>query len=286
MSDSDQIRPLLRWLFAHDLPKAVVITCAHSELKRSPRGVQIISWSDCLSTAPIGLPAQLLALGIEHVSVESCALESVDSTEKIQQWIELTPSLVSQFEGFDRFLRSGDAVLTCGAIALPRRVLLGLSVAEKPPYSFVGDDVDRTVRALELLREQGRLSASSALNRSLGGHRLGITTCTACGVCVRACPHDALEIIDAGTSSTVVHHRGRCRGEERCVSLCPEKGIWIQGDIELRDLLEHEVAELRVVNTTACEKCGARHPVDEGQYCKVCQFKARSPFGSITLGHN
>ncbi|MBM7825568.1 ferredoxin [Arcanobacterium pluranimalium] len=286
MSDSDLVRPLLRWLFAHDLPQTVILTCAHSHLARSPRTVQIVQWNECIASAPLGLPAQLLALGIQHVSVEQCEHATAGSAEKIQQWMGLTPGMVSPFQGFGRFMRRGEQVLRCGKIPLPRRVLLGLSVAEKTPYSFVGDDVDRTVRSIELLREQGRLSSQSTLSASLGGHRLGITTCTGCGVCARACPNGALEIVQLDTASTVIQHRDLCRGDERCVSLCPEQGIWVEGEVDLRDLLEDNSVELFQVATSACEKCGARHPLHEGNLCKICQFKARSPFGSVTLGHN
>ncbi|WP_160149038.1 4Fe-4S dicluster domain-containing protein [Arcanobacterium ihumii] len=282
MENSENIRFLLRWLFARDLPRYAVVTGSRSSLTKSPRETQIIQWNDELSQASIGLPAQLLALGIEHVYVEVDESDAA-SVAQFHEWENVTPGLVSQFQGFRRFFRRGDDVLVVGSIPLPRRVILGFTIAENPPFSFVGDDVDRTIRALELLRSQGRIGALSGLENKLGGARLGVTACTACGVCVRACPHDALEMVDREKSSVLLHHVDLCRNENRCVSLCPEQGIWVQGEVTLSDLLEDKTKKLFTVTTARCEKCGARHPENEGSLCKVCQFKELSPFGSITI---
>jgi uncharacterized Fe-S center protein len=52
--------------------------------------------------------------------------------------------------------------------------------------------------------------------------------CTACGVCLRACAHDAIAIADNGA----VIDAGRCVGCGRCISICEVEAIRIQWNEE------------------------------------------------------
>src|SRR5699024_9557335 len=105
-------------------------------------------------------------------------------------------------------------VLTLGQVPLPRRVLLGLPTESVLDLSL--DDAARTLVAFQMLQETGRarlpgagarppdapgtttsaVAVDAAPNQPAGppssAAALSVSGCIACGVCVRACPHDAL----------------------------------------------------------------------------------------------
>jgi len=46
-------------------------------------------------------------------------------------------------------------------------------------------------------------------------------TCTGCGICVDACPHQAIEMVD-GLAKV---NPAKCDGDEACVEACPVTAI-------------------------------------------------------------
>lgn len=62
--------------------------------------------------------------------------------------------------------------------------------------------------------------------------------CTACGVCIKACAHDAIVITDGAAVIDAV----KCAGCSRCITVCPTKAINIQWN-EAADLVMKKMAE-------------------------------------------
>lgn len=277
---SDDVGALLRWLHAHDLPKEVVLACEHSPADRPGRGRQLVVWKGCLSGAPIGVPAQLLALGVERVSVLPCPLNSEGVLAQIRRWQSLTPGLVAVAET-KRAIWRGPEPLHLGRIPLPRRALLGLGLRDAQPIPIKADDTTRTLAAIERLSERGQIGRGEGLHARLGGVRLGATGCTACGVCVQACPTGALALRPAAGASELWQRSELCRGEQQCVHLCPIGAMWVQGDMRLGDLLEEPERRLATVASARCARCGGVHPAEEGELCRVCAYRAANPFGSM-----
>ncbi|WP_407701391.1 4Fe-4S dicluster domain-containing protein [Trueperella bialowiezensis] len=277
---SDDVAALLRWMWAHDLPREVVLACDHAKVPRLGRRCQLVVWNGCLTQASVGVPAQILALGIEKVGVVACSEEPEAMAEQTSVWESLTPRLVYRYTETKRGLLPGPEPLVVGQIGVPRRVLLGLGLRDKPPIPIKADETARTLAALKLLSEQGRVRPGEGLEAKLGGVRLAVSECTACGVCVKACPHGALTLLHYDDSSALWQTSEKCAGEQACVELCPVEGLWVQGDMRLADLLDEPERKLYSINSAACVQCGARHPADEGELCGVCQFRKANPFGS------
>ncbi len=280
---SDHVPALLRWILAHDLPKVALLACDHSDIERAPRGTQVIVWDSCLKDASIGIPVQLLALGIELVEVLGCSVNPDEVSAQVDSWESLTPGLVTEVATPRRTLLRGPEILELGMIAMPRRTMLGLSSRDKQPIPIKADNTTRTLSAIELLTAKGLIKRGTGLASQLGGVRLGSTGCTACGVCVKACPHGAL---------TLEHHEGQsdlwqiselCRADQACVRLCPVDALWVQGEMRLSDLLDDPQRHLETLYTARCTRCGMRHPADEGPLCKTCSFKSENPFGSTMM---
>jgi len=68
--------------------------------------------------------------------------------------------------------------------------------------------------------------------------RVSAKNCTGCGICIRACAHDAISITDAKAVIDPV----RCAGCSRCITACPTKAVNIQWN-EATDLLMKKMAE-------------------------------------------
>lgn len=107
--------------------------------------------------------------------------------------------------------------------------------------------------------------------------------CVACGVCVRACPHDALELVHDPDRSVLRQVPELCSGERACVQLCPHDALSVSGPLSLFDLARTPAVELAVVATAACRRCGARHPAAEGDLCPPCAFRSRNVFGHVPV---
>ncbi len=278
---SDNVYSLLRWLFAHDLPEEIVLACEHTNVPKLGRKRQAVVWNGCLTDASVGIPAQILALGVRKVGVLPCGVHPAGVDKQRLTWESLTPRLVYDAGALKPAIFRGPEPLKVGSVPVPRRVVMGLGLRDKPPISLKGDDTSRTLAALEVLTAKGLVRRGEGLESKLGGLRIAVSACTACGVCVQACPHNALTLLHHETGSVLWQTSELCRGEQQCVALCPIKGMWVQGEMRLVDLLDDPERQLFVVESAVCDKCGARHPAHEGPLCQVCEFRRNNPFGSV-----
>lgn len=282
---TDSTRALLRWLAAHDMPERVVLTCADAELPRVARRAVVVRLEGCVCGVGVGLPAQLLAFGVGVVEVLACPVSPDAAAAHVAGWRGVLPDGVVPFAA-PRRGRSRPEVLVLGQVPLPRRTLLGLGLRDTTALDLDLDDAGRTLAALRLLEESGRArprEATVPVTSAAAGAtaaRLLVEGCTACGVCVRACPHDALVLEHADGLSTLTHLREQCRSELDCVRLCPVDAYSTTGQLTLAELVEEPVATLAERATATCERCAARHPAEEGALCPTCRYRERHVFGS------
>lgn len=285
---ADPTRGLLRWLATHDLPRQMVLLCSHTEVPGGESDQVLVQVPGCLADASIALPAQVLAWGVPEVAVLPCQEARAAVEARLQQWLEtITNSLVRLAEPPRRRLRlRGPEVLQLEAIPVSRRALLGLGSTDGSPLDLDADETARTLHALRLLADRGMAAptVSPAQDRlppePSPARQLLVDACTACGVCVRACPHDALRLLHDDGVSLLLHAQSACRGELACMEFCPVAAITDAGPIPLLQLWDEPEAELTAVASTQCPRCRTRHTGAPDSYCPTCEFRTSNVFGS------
>ena len=183
--------------------------------------------------------------------------------------------------GKKRF-RHGE-VIDLAAVPLPRRILFASS--DEGPLDLASDDQTRTLAALRYLRERGDISEIANVPGAAAGIHLHVSGCTACNVCVQACPRGALELTASTSENGMTLHQltqtaELCRSCQACVRFCPVQAITPGKQHDLSAVLEGERELLARVTTRSCPRCGAVHPADQGELCSVCAYRQSNPFGS------
>ncbi len=180
----------------------------------------------------------------------------------------------------------GRPVLDASHLPVPRRALLLLPRTGTPALPPEGLSPHRrfvaAARALAARAPETDLSAVPA-----PGALLRAAGCVACGVCVRACPEEALTLTDAtpadgepGHGAVVLRvNPARCSGCGICVDRCDPGALRIAGPLCWEDVLQDREVELARVNTATCSRCGGRVPAGD-TLCAVCEFRRSHPFGS------
>jgi len=140
----------------------------------------------------------------------------------------------------------------------------------------------RMLSALNRLVEE-RQGADISLS-GLGFVNISISeSCTACGVCARACPTAALELDEEKeTSYQLKFSFQACTGCEVCVHVCAPAALTLQTDApSIRVLGQTEPIILRSGEFRRCERCNALIAAAPGvSLCPTCQFRRANPFGS------
>lgn len=308
--DATVSRNLLTWLASVDeWPEAVVLGCEHTDpfaVERNQVGLRI---PGCLGQAELALPAQLLACGVTRVLLADCAENPEAVARQRSAWHQLLPDVDPEpARRPARFRRTG-AVFELARPAFSRRSALGLSAPRTLPLDADLDDQFRTVQALRLLRDQGRTRAAAAAAAAaateqtvlesapagVGAEQIGAeqrgaeqivavelraTGCTACGVCVRACAHQALSLTHDGEKTRLSHNTDLCRADQNCVRLCPESALSVVKELSVTDLADRDAVELAVIATRVCARCGDRHSDTRSDLCPPCRYRSDNAFGS------
>lgn len=173
-------------------------------------------------------------------------------------------------------------VLDASHMPVSRRGLLGLGSGtgrELPPDGPAPGRLAAAVAAVVPAGTDG-LEAYPA-----PASHLGARGCTACGVCVQACPAGALGWRESGTDpvlATLEQLTAACDGCLRCVTLCPAGALTEQGQRSWADVLSGVPVPVVTLATARCRRCGTRFPTTSGgAWCPVCDFRRRNPFGSV-----
>lgn len=269
---------LLRWLDTVEPPEAAVVACGHGAPPRVPRGTIGVRWGGCVADADVGLPSQLLACGIGRVEFVACGERAV--AERVREWGSVLDGVALAPGGpRPRGPRRGP-VFDLRTRTVRRRGALGLGAPRRHPVDPALPERDRTLIALRTLAGEGRAHLPDGGSGPAAATLLRASGCTACGVCVRACPHGALDLVVDGRGATLRHVRDYCLLELECVRLCPMGALSADGGLTLLDIARRGTVEVATVATGRCRRCGAQHPAAEGDLCPACAFRAAHPFGS------
>lgn len=304
MMDATVSRNLLTWLASVDeWPEAVVLGCEHTDpfaVGRNQVGLRI---PGCLGEAELALPAQLLACGVTKVLLADCVEHPEAVARQRSTWHQLLPDVdPDPAASPGRFRRTG-AVFELARPAFSRRSALGLSAPRILPLDAALDDQFRTVQALRLLRDQGRTRAAAAVAAATTpsaalpadpqpinappvptGQGVAVELraegCTACGVCVRACAHQALSLTHLKGTTRLSHNTDLCRSDQNCVQLCPETALSVVTELSVTDLADRGAVQLAAIDTRVCARCGDRHADTGSELCPPCRYRSENAFGS------
>lgn len=279
---ADPTRALIRWLHAIEVPGVVVLACSHAAPPVVPDTAVGVVVDGCIADVGLSLPAQLLACGVSEILVGACPERPDDAARTSTLWSDVFGTVRPAPDDARPRRRHAGPVFDLRSPAVSRRSLFGLRSHAVPPFDLSGDDVARGVEAMRILRDGGRarLDASAAGPSDRAGVAIDADGCTACGVCVRACPEGAMALTHEGGVSTLLHRHDSCRADRVCIRLCPEAALRVTAELSTVDLLDDPLVVLATVATVVCSRCGTRHPSSDGPLCPTCRFRRTNPFGS------
>lgn len=274
----------------------VVLSCA-TTAPRVPRHMTLAHLRVCLIDEGMHTVPEILAAGASTVLVDpACPHDATALASCIERWQSWCgPERVGMWEPEGHVWRAA-APLDLTNRAEARRAAFGvLTQREAEDENVERSDEARlraALRELGLHRETGhdhaegdrthrtQTTETQANEGISAASRLEVSdACTACGVCLRSCPNDALSFALEGETTGLVHDPGRCEGEQACVSLCPVNAITANGSWSLERSVEAESVLLIEMRSTECARCGQRHR-GEGSLCESCSYVAHRGLGA------
>lgn len=316
------VRPLLAWAQRSGEGATVELACAeHPAPGRGPRDAVVVRLPGCLADLPAHLPLELLVLGVAEVRLrlDGCAAparsrqqhagaaaftRAVQAARTPSTETSGSPGMVDLVERAPGGRRR--EVLDATHMPVSRRAVLLLPQTEPlhlPPEHLTPHQ--RLVGAARALLGPAVHPDLLAVLATIPGPGLLLRAdpCVACGVCVSACPEDALALgrqpgPEAGDTparsgiSVLRFRRGRCSGCGTCLPVCDVHALTTTGQAAWADLTEDRSVVLARVRTVTCARCGAEYaagttagspeagtPATE-RLCRVCAYRRAHPFGS------
>ncbi len=268
-----------RWLLRNDV-SAIVLSCHRApSLPLGSRRRPGLEVPGCLRELPLYRMLDLHLAGIRDVAVlpGDCCPDGDGASGIVSLWRSRLGDLMHWSEGDRKPSRNWTWSLSPARVPVDRRGLLGLgrqSEAPWPVHDLAADDQARLVTSL-------RAAGLPGLEQPPAGASLLASGCTACGVCVAACPHDALTLVLDGSQTTLQHSPDACQGERQCVALCPVDALTVEGPLTWSTVLDGTPHVLATLEMAVCERCQARFPAVAGQqWCEPCRIRRSDPFGS------
>ena len=269
---------LLRWI--SDEEPAITLICG-SATRTYSKSTTPLRVEGCIADTPLSLAPQILACGAEALSVDVDACECANrerARERFESWQRLLGPRIREYQGKPPRFRPAQEVLANSA-PVSRRALFGLSSDSSLPVDISGNESAQLSAALVSLGIEPEIADEFASPPSAPS--LKISGCTACGVCVSACPTHALALENSNekgsTTAVLIHDRTICEGTARCIELCPEGAISRGDTLSLAEMKRVEVAR---VQTTKCRKCQSLFEDDGEDLCPTCRRVEQDPFGS------
>ncbi len=106
-------------------------------------------------------------------------------------------------------------------------------------------------------------------------------TCTACGLCARLCPTDALQFVTVDQRYELRFTTSACINCGLCAKVCVSNSICVDGTPTPAEVAACVPVVLAAGSLRRCTKCGASFAGDPNtSLCPVCEFRRRNPFGA------
>lgn len=289
-NDKDDLTSLLRWLADQPDRPNVGLVCSHEAGPVwAPSDALVVRLDGCAAELSAASYLEAAAGGVAQLTVLASVCPRV---ERIGTTIAEANRLLSAYPGVrlvvcktERERRHRRAhVYDMHRLPVSRRRLLFLARLD---HSWVPDVcAEQRARSLAALRHLASNGVSPSATHELPAPSAALvaTECTACGVCVRACPTGALRLdqtdSDAG-AFTLKSLVSRCVDCGRCVALCPSGVLVRTGQVDWAQLLDDTFETVATGSVRRCAHCGGNFADSEAsQYCPPCLFRMENPFGS------
>lgn len=265
---------LLRWVSRRP---GIRVRLASEEggRRQAETGQTLVLMPGDVCDLPLALPLELVERGAAQV-----VLDLSGSPEAVADPYAAALVGIASMLGLDERLGlagDGDPAAgthVAGLAAVGRRALFGLKDAAEDALPSAAAThharLRRVVRAL----------ATGSPDSALDGVALDLASagCTACGVCPKVCPEQALTLDDIGGS--LGFDPSRCTGCGLCLQVCDPNTLSSSGVLSWSALLADPVV-LERFTTTRCDRCQDTFVPTQGQVtCPACTFRAANPFGS------
>jgi ferredoxin len=305
----DDVSSLLNCL-THVENKSVELLCGYHPNPETGTDENVgIRIHGCLAGLGTGAYLTISALGMERIIVRADACAAC-------KWHSLGPNIRHQIERANHFLSAWnriDSIVIKDAFESP--VERPLWDAKNPPLSrrdlfrmMARQSQVAMARAMEnglvaLERQPGRdrlrlLSAVAHLEKEPSAkidlHQFDFAAltisgaCTACGVCARICPTDALhfEKNPEGTEFSITFSPKNCIACDLCAHVCQPDAIRIEHEPVFEQIFGgNESIVLQTGQLVRCERCHTPMAAREGvRLCPLCEYRRKHPFGSLLPG--
>lgn len=263
----------------------------------------------CLAGTGSGGYLGLLALGLDRVTLRTDACPDCPmSTLKAQ--------VESQIHGTQKLLtvwKMENALQTSGNIDPQNLVERTIWEASNPPLSrrdlfrmathqgqvaaarmlaadqpssggkHISRERQRTLAAISHLPKPAAESSKLPLD-GMGFGKLQVSeTCTACGVCVRACPTAALQFTnEADRNFQLAFQPEKCNACGACTAVCRAEAIELEDTPTFEQVFGNpDPVLLHSGELTRCDHCNTLYAARPGSYlCEICEFRLKNPFGA------
>ncbi|WP_297722731.1 4Fe-4S dicluster domain-containing protein [uncultured Mobiluncus sp.] len=269
----DSLRELLRFLSAGEVPETLILACDHSPRPRVPRRACALHYDACWGEAPLGSLAQILALGVGRIDFVPCSRDG-GLSRLLQLGDKVFPGRLRLWDEPHQGRFTGKWV-EVSRLGVSRRSFLGLSTT--CALDLNANWQERSAQAFALLgvREPPPDPPPS--------WTLQVSGCNVCGVCVAACPHQALSLTpdpEDANLLTLTQDLARCEADGTCLKLCPPRTLAVQGHPTWAEIHNGAARTLAAVKTKVCPSCHNRFPAGTGELCPLCAFRQDHPFGA------
>lgn len=269
----DTLRELLRFLSAGEVPETLILACDHSPRPRVPRRACALHYDACWGEAPLGSIAQILALGVGRIDFVPCSRDG-GLSRLLQLGEEFFPGRLRLWETPHQGGFAGKWV-EVSQLGVSRRSFLGLSTT--CVLDLGANWQERSAQAFALL------GVSEPPPDPPPAWTLQVSTCNVCGVCVAACPHQALSLTpdpEDANLFTLTQDLASCEADGACLKLCPPRTLAVQGHPTWAEIHNGATRTLAAVKTKVCPSCHNRFPAGTGELCPLCAFRQDHPFGA------
>lgn len=278
--------------------KAVEVICGLNPQVEAGTTATAVRVRGCLAGLGVGAYLALVGQGVAQIAVRLDACADCP-------WNQLQPQVEAQGQQAQALLAlwGHEAAVTClyeagddfqkrpfhhaGSPPISRRNLFSWREAEKkaaepdaPPSPF--HERLRFLKAIKQLPVPAKAGTTTSL-AGLGFALMAVNDdCTACGICARVCPTEALQLKTEKSSYQLVFSPQICIACDKCSHVCAPQAITLTPDPSFEQVFASPVEQvMQQGQLTHCAKCNTLFAAKpDTRLCPVCEFRRQNPFGS------